>query len=76
MQDKVKQIMSAVFEVPIEQITDDSSPDTIENWDSLKHINLITSLEEEFNTRFTDEQIGEMLNFKLVLNALKENGIS
>lgn len=76
MDEKVKQLMAALFEIPAEQITPESSPDTIENWDSLNHMNLVTSLEEEFNIRFTDEQIGEMLNFQLVLTILKENGVS
>jgi acyl carrier protein len=72
MLEKIKNIMSAVFEVPVERINEMSSPDTIENWDSLRHINLVTSIEEEFNVRFTDEQIGEMLNLKLVMETLKE----
>ena len=35
---KVKQVMSYVFEIPIEQIKDNSSADNIESWDSIKHI--------------------------------------
>lgn len=76
MDEKVKQIMAALFEIPADQITPESSPDTIENWDSLNHMNLVTSLEEEFNIRFTDEQIGEMLNFQLVVAVIKENVVS
>ena len=48
VQDRLINVMSAVFEIPIEQIKDDSSPDTIKSWDSLKHMNLVISLEEEF----------------------------
>jgi hypothetical protein len=32
-------------------------------------------LEEEFEIRFSDEQIIEMLNFQLVLEVLRENGV-
>ena len=46
--ERIKNVMSAVFEIPEEQIKDNSSPDTIESWDSLKHMNLIIALEEEF----------------------------
>jgi acyl carrier protein len=76
MENKVKEIMASIFEVDKDVINEASSPDTIEGWDSLRHMNLVTSLEEEFSIRFTDEQIGDMLNFKLVIHILKENGVS
>ena len=38
---KIKEVMSVVFEIPLESISDDSSYDNIENWDSLRHLNLI-----------------------------------
>jgi len=64
--------MSAVFQLPLNQITELSSPDTIESWDSLKHINMIVALEEEFNVEFTDDNITEMINMKLILVVLLE----
>lgn len=66
MREKIKQIMSAVFDVPVEDIRENSSPDTIEKWDSLNHLNLVVSLEEEFSIRFSDEEILEMLDFQLI----------
>ena len=65
-EDRIKNIMSAVFEIPEEQIKDNSSPDTIESWDSLKHMNLIIALEEEFEVEFTDNEIYEMMNYTLI----------
>ncbi len=72
MEHKIKQIMAAVFETDINAISDDASPDTIDNWDSLRLINLVTALEEEFNIEFEDEEIVEMLNFKLIALLLAE----
>lgn len=63
---KIKQVMSAVFEVPLESITDDASSDTIENWDSLRHLNLILALEEEFGVTIPDEEVGNLVNYKLI----------
>ena len=63
---ELKTIMSAVFEVPIDQITEDSSSDNIESWDSLKHLNLILALEEEFDISIPDEEVGNLFNFKLI----------
>lgn len=66
IKEKIKKIMSIVFEVDINSIQDDSAPGTIENWDSIRHMNLIVSIEEEFNLRFTDDEITDLLSFKLV----------
>lgn len=64
--EKIKIVMSAVFEIPLEEITDDSSADTIDSWDSLKHLNLILALEEEFDISIPDEEVGNLFNYKLI----------
>lgn len=66
MEDKIKNIMATVFSCETLEIDDSSSSDTLENWDSLRHMNLIVSLEEEFNLNFTDDETMEMLNYKLI----------
>tara|TARA_B100002003_G_scaffold220896_1_gene223501 strand:+ start:791 stop:1006 length:216 start_codon:yes stop_codon:yes gene_type:complete len=64
--------MSAVFEISTGEINDESSPDTIESWDSLKHMNMVVALEEEFNVQFTDDNITELINMKLIRVVLLE----
>ena len=63
---KIKEVMSAVFEIPLESISDDLSYDNIENWDSLRHLNLILALEEEFEVSIPDEEVGNLVNYKLI----------
>ena len=63
---RIKQVMSAVFEIPVESITGDASSDNIENWDSLRHLNLILALEEEFSVSIPDEEVGNLVNYKLI----------
>jgi len=63
---KIKQVMSLVFEIPLESIADDASSDNIENWDSLRHLNLILALEEEFGVSIPDEEVGNLVNYKLI----------
>ena len=68
--EQIKKVMSAVFEIPVEQIKDDSSPDTIDSWDSLKHMNMVVALEEEFEVEFTEYEIMEMMNYSLIKSIL------
>ena len=70
--ERIKIVMSAVFEIPVKQIKDDSSPETIGSWDSLKHMNLVVALEEEFGITFDDQEIYEMLNYSLILNIIRD----
>jgi len=72
MRARVYKIVSQVLDVPESEITDDSSSDTIESWDSLKHMNLILGLEQEFNIQFSDEQIVELLSVGLIILTVKE----
>ena len=57
------------------EIKDEMNTNDIEEWDSLSHISLIVSTEEEFNIKFTPNEIEELENigdFKyLILNKLK-----
>ena len=63
---RIKQVMSVVFEVPLGLLLEDSSTDNIENWDSLRHLNLILALEEEFDVSIPDEEVGNLVNYKLI----------
>ena len=60
------------MDVSIDHINEDSSPDTIEQWDSLKHIHLVLALEQEFGVSFSDQQIMDMANLQLVIMILEE----
>jgi len=70
MKDRVFQILSQIMGTPVQDIREDSSPDTITEWDSLKHMRLVLALEEEFSVRFSDETIVGMLNVSEILKAV------
>ena len=72
VRERVFKVVSQIMGVPIDEIREDSSPETIAEWDSLKHMSLILGLEEEFGVNFGDEQIVKMLSVGLIINALKE----
>jgi acyl carrier protein len=76
MVDKIKEIMASVFKCEKSDIDENSSPDTIEKWDSLGHMNLVVALEEEFGVVFSEDETVEMLNFKLVEETLKGKNIN
>ena len=72
MESRVKKVIAEILDIEISSINDNTSPETIESWDSLKQMNIIVALEEEFDIEFSDEDIIEMLNFRLICEAIKE----
>ena len=69
---KLKQVVSDVLEVDIDDINENSSPDNIEKWDSLSHIKLVMAIEVEFNVKLTPDDMMDMLSVKLIKMILAE----
>lgn len=74
-EEKLKQIIASVFKVDASTINNETSPDTIESWDSLNHLNLVLALEEGFDVSFTEQQTVEILNYELIKISLQELGV-
>jgi len=75
MTEKLKQIMSNIFEINEDEVTDESSIDNVENWDSLRHLDLILSIEETFNVSVSEEEMVEMISFADIKHILRDKGI-
>lgn len=43
-------------------VTDSTTSDDIEDWDSLEHINLVAAVEKEFDIKFSMGQVVTMKN--------------
>ena len=63
VEQKIKTIMSMVFKIDINEITEN-----IDRWTSLEHVDFLVNLQKEFDIEFTDSQIVEMLSYRSVLN--------
>ena len=72
MENRIKKVMSEVLGIDEASISDSTSPENVESWDSLKQMNIIVALEEEFDIEFSDEDIIEMLNFRLICSIVKQ----
>ena len=53
---RVREIASDVLQA---DVTAESSPETIENWDSVHHLNLVLALEEEYGFEFLPEEMDQ-----------------
>jgi len=67
IENKIKKVMSTIFNIDLNEISDNSSPNNIDKWDSMAHMNLIVELEKEFDLLFDANEITEMINFKSIM---------
>ena len=63
MSEKLYQIISKVFNVDSSKISDDTSPENLEEWDSFNFYVLLDEIENEFNIKFN---LDETLEIKKV----------
>lgn len=71
MEAKIKEIIGSILDVKPEDLSNNSEPDSIENWDSVNHMHIITSLEDEFDILLTEEEIIEMLSISKIIEMIE-----
>jgi len=64
--EQVRNVASDIFGIPADRIAAESSPETIENWDSMQHLNLVLAIEEKFGVQLDPENIEQMKNIGAV----------
>tara|TARA_B110001454_G_scaffold172781_1_gene163882 strand:+ start:75 stop:314 length:240 start_codon:yes stop_codon:yes gene_type:complete len=75
MSEKLYKIIAKVMDIPIDEINDNSSPETISSWDSFNSYILLDELESEFKTEFTIDEVTETKNVSDIKKNLKIHGI-
>ena len=70
--DRVRQIASDVLGVPLEQMTSQSTPETLENWDSMRHLNMVLALEGAFGVMFVPEEMERMVSIETIAAIVAE----
>jgi len=72
MEDRLKNVIASVLGIGLNTIDENLLFKNLWDWDSLKHINLVTALEEEFGVEFSDEEISEMVTYKFVRDVCRK----
>jgi acyl carrier protein len=72
---RIRSVIAATFGVAPSRITDATSSDTVEAWDSMNHIHLMVALEAEFGVSFEPEQAVELTSVRAIAQALGAHGV-
>lgn len=60
--DQVRGVASDLFSLPLDRIKPESSPESIDSWDSTQHLNFVLALEEKFGLQLSPEEMEQMRN--------------
>mgnify|MGYP000878702391 CR=1 FL=1 len=53
----VRRMAADVLGVPATLLSEASGPDSVEEWDSVAHLNLIMAIEDQFQVTFSPEEM-------------------
>ena len=72
---KVEHIMADVLKIAETDITDNLTIDDLEIWDSLKHMDLVVSIEQAFKIELTLDEIVIMTSVVAIKRVLNDRGV-
>jgi acyl carrier protein len=68
-------VVARALNVPATSVVDSTSPETLRRWDSLRHLDLMTAVEEAYEVRFSTADIIRATSVAEIRRLLHEKGI-
>jgi acyl carrier protein len=72
MEDQIKRVMADVLDLDPDAIDGGTARESVEAWDSLKHIMLCLALEDEFKVSFEVHEMESMMSYDDVVQVLQQ----
>lgn len=78
MEEKIYERLNVIFRDVFDdedlEVTAETNSDSIEDWDSLEHINLVVAIEKEFGLKFSMDEVTGMQNVGEMVEIIKQRG--
>jgi acyl carrier protein len=72
---RLQNVFQEVFDDEALEVTDATSSKTLPNWDSFAQVKLIVGLEEEFDVKFTTDEVATLSTAGDLKRAIEAKGI-
>ncbi len=70
----LRELLADIFEISPEQVTAELSMETLDSWDSFRHLQAILALEGEYGVQFDPQRIPELTSVTLLQAELEKKG--
>ena len=71
----IQELLAQTLNLPLDSISDDASMKTVPEWDSLKHMEVILSIERHFKVELTGDEIADMTSLSAINTILEQRGL-
>ncbi len=75
MSDALIQLFAEVLQVDSGALNDNTSPDNMQQWDSLAAMHLVAAIEEKFQVHLSTREIMKMSSIGLARKTLQEKNV-
>ena len=75
MSKKLYSVISKIMSIPISELNDDSGPENIELWDSFNGLVLLDELENDFQVKFSLDEVLDVRIIADIKRHLKNHGV-
>lgn len=70
--ERLNEVFRDIFDDEDIVVSDETTANDIEDWDSLEHINLIVAVEQEFEMKFTMGEVNKFKNVGAMVDIIME----
>lgn len=70
--EKINEVFQEIFDDESILVSEETTSDDIEDWDSLEHINLVVAIEKRFGIKFNMEEVNRFKNVGEMANLIAE----
>jgi acyl carrier protein len=71
----LRDLIADTLEISPDEVTPELSGESVESWDSFRHLQLMLSIEGEYGVQFDPQQIPELTTVARVQAALEKKGV-
>jgi acyl carrier protein len=70
---RARAALAKALKVPAETITDNASQMDLSDWDSVRHMNVVLALENDFGIEFEDAELPTLTSLPLLVAAVEKH---
>ena len=71
-EDKLRGVVASMLELDPAAVGPTTSTDTVDQWDSVRHMNLIIALESAFGITIPDEDVAALTSYPIIKAVVEE----
>ena len=72
----LRELLADIFEISEDQVTPELSTETVDSWDSFRHLQAILAIEGEYGVQFDPQRIPELTSVARLQTELVKMGVA